>query len=532
MVFLWKHNLYLKNSFYIIVSEGETVLNKGDIITKELLEDIIDSMEGGVLTVDRNMRITTFNHAAEEISGFRREEVLNQECRQILKGDFCKNDCPVKKTIETGETFFGYEVMITNKEGKKIPVNITTSALRSRNNEVIGAVENFRDLTKHKGLWGKLREERNRAQQYLNIAGVIIIAINDKGLVILINKKGCDVLGYKEEEIVGKNWFDLCVPEKVREKRKETFRKVMAGEKEEVEDYENTVVTKSGEERIIAWHNSTLKDDKGGIIGTLSSGEDITKRKETEVELIRSEKLASLGQLAASVAHEVNNPLAGILVYTTLLLKKYQDKKLQTEETENQLLKMKKELERTSGIIRNLLDFSRQSDADMRPIELNKVVEAALLLVRHQISLENIGLELKLGRELPLVLAAFDQIQQVLVNIILNATQAMPEGGKLSIATSVAKSVKINESFKNTVRIDVTDTGVGIPKENMGKLFTPFFTTKEKGKGVGLGLPVVHGIIERHKGKIEVASELNRGTTFTIYLEAMDGKADDHPRRR
>jgi len=501
-------------------------------VTKEFLENILDSMEGGVLTVDKNMRITSFNHAAEEISGFKREEVLNKECRQVLKSDHCKGECPVKKAVETGETFFGYEVMITNKEGKKIPVNVTTSPLRSSHNEIIGAVEHFRDLTKHKGLWAKLRAERNRAQQYLNIAGAIIIAINEKGIVTLMNKKGCDVLGYKEEEITGKNWFDSCVPERVREKRKETFRKVMAGEEEEVEDYESTVLTKSGEERIIAWHNSTLRNERGSVIGTLSSGEDITKRKETEVELIRSEKLASLGQLAASVAHEVNNPLAGILVYTTLFLKKYQEKKLQTEETESQLLKMKKELERTSGIIRNLLDFSRQSDADMRPIEINKVVEAALLLVRHQISLENIKLELKLGREIPPVLAAFDQIQQVLINIILNATQAMPEGGKLTIATSVAKGVKINESLKNTVRIDVADTGVGIPKENLSKLFTPFFTTKEKGKGVGLGLPVVHGIIERHKGKIEVASEVNKGTTFTVYLEAMDGKEGGNTSRR
>ncbi len=501
-------------------------------LTKEFLENVLDSMEGGVLTVDKEMRITTFNQAAEEISGFKREEVLNRECDQVLKSDLCKEECLVKKAMTTGETFFGYEVVITNKEGKKIPVNITTSPLRSSKNEIIGAVEHFRNLTKHKGLWAKLLEERNRAQQYLNIAGAIIIAINEKGIVTLINKKGCDVLGYRGEEIIGKDWFDLCVPERVREKRRETFKKVMAGEEEEVEDYENTVLTKSGEERIIAWHNSTLTDEKGLIIGTLSSGEDITKRKETEVELIRSEKLASLGQLAASVAHEVNNPLAGIMVYTTLLLKKYQAKRLQTEDTENQLLKMKKELERTSGIIRNLLDFSRQSDADMRPIEINKVVQAALLLVRHQISLENITLELKLGKDLPLVHAGFDQIQQVLINIILNATQAMPEGGKLTIATSAARGVRINEAIKNTVRIDVADTGVGIPKENLSKLFTPFFTTKEKGRGVGLGLPVVHGIIERHKGKIEVASELNKGTTFTIYLEAMDGEKGGNPCRR
>jgi PAS domain S-box-containing protein len=500
-------------------------------ISKEFLEDILNSMEGGVLTVDRSMRITMFNHAAEEITGLKREEVLNKECGRVLGGDLCEGGCPAIKAMETGEPVYCYEVMITDKAGKKIPVNVSTSALRSSGNEIIGAVENFRDLTKHKGLWGKLREERNRAQQYLNIAGVIIIVIDETGVVTLINKKGCEVLGYREEEIIGRNWFDLCVPEKVREKRKDTFRKVMRGEEKEAENYENTIITKSGEEKIVAWHNTTLLDQKGHITGTLSSGEDITKRKETEVELIRAEKLASLGQLAASVAHEVNNPLAGILVYTTLLLKKYQDKKLQTPETEGQLLKMKKELERTSGIIRNLLDFSRQSDADMRPIEINKVVEAALLLVRHQINLENIRLELSLGKNLPPVLAGFDQIQQVLINVILNAIQAMPEGGRLSLATSVAKNTRINESLKDTVRIDVTDTGVGIPKENLGKLFTPFFTTKERGKGVGLGLPVVHGIIERHKGKIEVASEVGKGTTFTIYLEAMDGKEADHPRR-
>ncbi len=483
-------------------------------------------MEGGVLTIDKNARITSFNQSAEEITGFKREEVLNKECRHILRSDLCIETCPLKEILEKGKTIFNYEIMITNKAGSKIPVNITTSPLRSSNNEIIGVVENFRDLTKHKGLWGKLRQERNRAQQYLNIAGVIIVAINNKGIVSLINKKGCDVLGYTEEEIMGQNWYDLCVPEKDREERKDTFTKVMAGEIDEAEDYENTILTKSGEERIMAWHNTTLTDEKGDIVGTLSSGEDITKRKQTEEELIRSEKLASLGQLAASVAHEVNNPLAGIMVYIKLLLKKHNEESIQAESTENQLLKMEKELERTSRIIRNLLDFARQSEPAIRPVELNKVVEAALLLVGHQISLENIKLEKKLDKHLPLVLADFDKIQQVLINIIMNAIQAMPDGGHLTISTSVAEGIKIGESFKDTVRIDISDTGVGISRENLSKLFTPFFTTKEKGKGVGLGLPVVHGIIEQHKGKIEVNSQPNVGTTFSIYLGIMDEKKD------
>jgi two-component system NtrC family sensor kinase len=228
--------------------------------------------------------------------------------------------------------------------------------------------------------------------------------------------------------------------------------------------------------------------------------------------------------LAASVAHEVNNPLAGIMVYIKLMLKKYRDNKLQTGATEEQLLKIQKELERTTRIIRNLLDFARQSEPTMAPVDVNKAVEAALLLAGNQISLENINLVKTLNPQLPPVLADFDKIQQVLINIILNATQAMPDGGNLSISTSVVEGIRINDEIKKTIRIVIKDTGIGIPPENLKKLFTPFFTTKAKGKGVGLGLSVVHGIIEKHKGKIEVDSQPNVGTTFRIYLEVMDGK--------
>lgn len=494
-------------------------MTKDDKLTKEFLQNILQSIEGGILTVDKNSKITFFNQSAEEITGFKQEEVLGKDCCDILKSDFCEEFCPLEEVLETGKSVFNYEVSITGRTGKTIPVNVTTSPLFSNDNEAIGAIENFRDLTKHKGLWGKLREERNKAQLYLNIAGVIIIAINKQGEISLINKKGCDVLGYQEKEIIGKNWYDLCVPENVREERKELFKEVMAGEREEAEDYENIILTKSGEERIIAWHNTTLIDENGQIFGTLSSGEDITKRKQAEEELIQSEKLVSLGQLAASVVHEVNNPLAGIMVYVKLFQKKYRENKLQDESTEQQLLKMEKELDRTTRIIRNLLTFARQSESSMRPIDINKAIDAALLLVENQINLENIGLDKNLDPDLPQVLADFDKIQQVLINIILNAIQAMPDGGHLTIKTSSVKGIVVEGTKKDTVRIDITDTGIGIPKENLKKLFTPFFTTKEKGKGVGLGLSVVHGIIGKHHGKIEVESELDTGTTFSIYLE-------------
>jgi len=321
---------------------------------------------------------------------------------------------------------------------------------------------------------------------------------------------------------MGENWYELCVPERDRKSRMTSFLKLMADQTGMVEDYENTILTKSGEERIIAWHNTLLTDEKGRTIGTLSSGKDITMRKQTEAELIRAEKLASLGQLAASVAHEVNNPLAGIMVYIKLLLKKYRANQIQSEPTEEQLLRMEKELDRTTRIIRNLLDFARQSKSTMRPVDINTAIEAALQLVGHQINLENIHLEKNLDKELPLVLADFDQIQQVLINMILNAIQAMPDGGTLALKTSSTIGIKVNRLYKDNVRIDITDTGIGISEENLRQLFTPFFTTKEKGKGVGLGLSVVHGIIGRHKGRIEVESTPNSGTTFSIYLETID----------
>ncbi len=161
-------------------------------------------MEGGVLTIDKNSRITTFNRAAEEITGFKKEEVLNKECCHILKSDICEDTCPLKEIFKTEKPAFNYEIMITSKAGNKIPVNITTSPLWSSNNEIIGAVENFRDLTKHKGLWARLHQERNKAQQYLNIAGVIIVAINDKGVVTLINKKGAMCWVTKKKTLLAK----------------------------------------------------------------------------------------------------------------------------------------------------------------------------------------------------------------------------------------------------------------------------------------------------------------------------------------
>jgi len=229
----------------------------------------------------------------------------------------------------------------------------------------------------------------------------------------------------------------------------------------------------------------------------------------TQEDLIQAEKLTSLGQMAASIAHEVNNPLAGILVYTQLLTKKIAGDTIAKEVALDYLSKMSSELTRSTRLIRNLLDFARQSPPTLRLVDINDVINRALDLAAHSAELQNIQVIKELDPSLPNLMADFDQFQQVCTNLILNAIQAIPERGRLTLRTSASD---------DWLKVEVEDTGYGISQENMRKLFTPFFTTKKKGKGVGLGLAVAYGIIQRHQGRIEVQSKEGEGTTFTIYL--------------
>ena len=229
-------------------------------------------------------------------------------------------------------------------------------------------------------------------------------------------------------------------------------------------------------------------------------------------QLVQVAKLGAIGELAASVAHELNNPLAGVLVYTKLLSKKIEAETFKKDEALAKLAEIESAINYCSDIIRGLLDFARQSPPLIGPITVSRVIDKVISLAGHQIKMKKIELVREESPSLPLVMGDFNQILQVLVNIAVNAVQAMAEGGRLTISTRADKGGWIKISFR--------DTGCGISPENMEKIFTPFFTTKEDVKGVGLGLSVSHGIIERHGGRIEVQSEEGKGSLFTVCLPA------------
>ena len=227
--------------------------------------------------------------------------------------------------------------------------------------------------------------------------------------------------------------------------------------------------------------------------------------RETQQQLIQSEKLASIGQLAAGVAHEINNPIGIMLGFAQVLAKKIPP----DDPMAKPLKAIEREGLRCKRIVQNLLDFARRSQPSLRPVNVNDILEASCALIEHQVTLQNVELIKGYDPNLPLVMADDNQLQQVFMNMILNAYQAMPNGGTLRITT---------RSVGQEVQIIFSDTGVGIPPENLNRIFDPFFTTKEVGRGTGLGLSVSYGIIQQHGGSIEVESQVGVGTTFIVKL--------------
>jgi two-component system NtrC family sensor kinase len=274
--------------------------------------------------------------------------------------------------------------------------------------------------------------------------------------------------------------------------------------------------------------NHTIPSRSEDELGQLAKSFNImTQRlKEIQYQLLQSEKLASIGKLSATIAHEINNPLNGILTYTKLIERKIAGGTLKKDEIpkfRSYLAIMERETERCGTIVRNLLDFARQREPSLKAdVDITEVLEEALSLLANQIALQEITLQ-KRYDQLPPIMADPTQLRQVFLNIILNACEAMHDGGILTVTTA------FSNKRKKAVRVEIADTGVGIDDKDLPKIFDPFFTSKEK--GTGLGLSVVYGIINSHHGTIQVKSTVGEGTTVIIKLpvEVTATEETSHP---
>jgi len=413
------------------------------------------------------------------------------------------------------------EFRLRHKDGSYRWIFAKGEAVRDEHGAPVRVLGCHLDVTDRKAAERAVREERDRAQRYLDIAGVMLVALDRDGVVTMINRKGREILGYPEEEIVGKKWFDHFLTPEVRRSVLRVHEALLEDAGDRGEYHENTVLTRSGEERLIAWHNVTLRNDAGQVTGHLSSGEDITEQRSMESRLRQAQKLESIGTLAGGVAHEINNPVMGIMNYAQLIV----DKLGPDSDVAEFATEIGKETERVAAIVKNLLGFARQEKQAQSPARMCDVVESTLSLVRTVLRHDQITLNVDVPEDLPKLKCRSQQIQQVIMNLVTNARDALNEkypghddNARISITART-----IEKDGRKWIRTTVADTGPGIRDEVRERMFDPFYTTKPREKGTGLGLSISHGIVKDHGGEMSVESEAGEWTRFHVDLPVDNG---------
>jgi len=470
------------------MEEDRDQLFKAIEITKEALS---------ITSPDAVMIYT--NNAMDELFGYKKGELIGKHA-SILNADPTL-EAATKQMVDAIEENGYWEGEIHNKrkDGTEFFGYAMISAVKDEDGKILHFISTQHDITERKTMEDKLRESEERFRNlYESIQDPVGVFVGREGHLTDYNKAFKKLSGYTDEELKDKTFLDFLHPDDqamVLERYRTKYP-----EEELPLVYEIRAVNKKGEIIPLEISVSTYKK-KGRVIGIEVIHRDITERKRLQEKLLKSEKLAAIGQLAAAVGHEIRNPLGVINNSSYFLNRKLKD--IADEKVMKHLKIIERKINSANLIVSDLLDFARKKTPTLKETDLNDVVMSVLSSI--PIS-ENIKATTKLG-EIPPMLLDPEQIRRVFINIILNAVQVMPEGGKLTIQTS---------KYDNSVKITFEDTGVGIPEENLPKLFTPLFSTKAK--GVGLGLTICKQIVEDHGGNITVKSKVGKGSTFTVKL--------------
>ncbi len=358
-----------------------------------------------------------------------------------------------------------------------------------------------------------LEEEVTSKEHYISTltenSADAIIGLDAEGMIASWNKGAVLIFGFQPNEVDGQP-FSFLLPQEKRLIGDDEVILERVRNEGVVRNFELDCATKSGQRIIVSLTASTLKDEQGTPIGTALIMRDVTQLKQYEQELRQTEKLSFIGQISAGIAHEIGTPLNIILGNAEYLMI---DVKL-GERNYDELKMIVGETNRIAKLIQQLLDFARPQKMRAREVDLNTEVKNVLQLLNSQLDKSSIELSLDLRENLPSVFGDSAQLQEVFVNLIVNAIHSMETGGQLTITTDM------KEGKEETIEVTIADTGCGIPEENLQKIFNPFFTTKEVGKGTGLGLAIAQRIVQDHKGTISVNSTVNKGTVFNLNFPA------------
>ena len=623
--------------------------------TRARLAAIVDSSDDAIFSMGMDGTILSWNPGAERLYGYTASEAIGRSRDLLLPAGIMADVESVVDKATRGQSGEPFETQRVRKDGTILDISLMISPMTDPSGRVTSMSTIARDITNRKKgeterqrLNDEIRAERDRAQRYLDTAGVILLALDLEGRITLINRKGCELLGWTERELLGRDFLETCVPARSRVLLRAKFESLVNGDLSVVDA---AVLTKSGEERLVEWRNTLVRDDAGQVTGTFSSGADIsertmavaalqtaeermrfaleaagvgiwdmnfetgvlgwseilerqyglkpgtfggtfeafvavvhpddraalldvmrdanhsgadftvqnralwpdgtvrwlngagrillgehgqpvrgvgistdvTERRALESQYQQARKMEAIGQLAGGVAHDFNNLLTIILGNCELLL----DDADPDRQRQADLKEVQKAGISAAALTRQLLAFSRKEIIEPTLLDLNVVVGDMRAMLRRLIR-EDVEVVLALRTELAPIKADRGQVEQIVLNLSVNARDAMPNGGTLTIEIA---NVELDEHYAKRhlavtpglyVALTVRDTGAGMTPEVQARLFEPFFTTKEVGKGTGLGLATVHGIVARSGGSIDVASEPGKGTAFKVYFPRAD----------
>ncbi len=533
------------------------------------LKKILSLLPAAVYTCDTDGRITFFNKHMVELWG--RPPKTDSEAEKFcdaLKFIGPEGSClavsetPAAKALGTGEPVRSAEAVIERPDGSRIPISINIDPLWSPAGDRIGAINVLQDLTEIK----KAEESRLRLAAIVEFSDDAIISKDLSGIIMTWNQGAERLFGYSAEEIIGEPVMKL-IPADRYDEEPEILDRIRHGK--HITHYETVRRRKNGSLVEISLTVSPIKDSTGRIIGASKIARDITDRKEAERalrtakdELVRAneslekrvqertaalefaqaarlrhmeeqkkleeqlrqaQKMESIGTLAGGIAHDFNNILNIIKGYTSELPRN-------SKESADAVKIIDETIDRGASLVKRLLTVARKTETRLISTDGNKVVGDLGNLLQQTLP-KTIDVSMQLDSTLPLMMADPSQISQALLNLCVNARDAMPGGGKLVLRTTAVNRSQVRGQFPEAdnfdyIRIDVADTGTGIDAGVRNRMFEPFYTTKPHGEGTGLGLPIVYGIVKSHHGFIDVTTEAGAGTTFSLYFPIVEPEAE------
>ncbi|MEO8201512.1 MAG: PAS domain S-box protein [Gemmatimonadota bacterium] len=485
------------------------------------LAAIVESSDDAIVSKDLKGTILSWNRAAEHIFGYTSEEMIGKSVYLLVPPDIHHEERYVLDQITRGERVAHYETRRLHKSGRIVPIALTVSPVRNAAGVIVGAASIKRDIS----------ERRATAEMAARLAAIIqssddaIISKTIGGKVLTWNPSAERMYGYSAQEMIGQSIFTV-VPADLREDERRILEQVAGGS--HLTHYETRRVRKDGQEIIISLTISPMRDAGGLVVGASSIKRDITAQKRTEETLRQTAKMEAIGRLAGGLAHDYNNQLHALQGLTSFIAS---DPGL-TPSSRGDLAEIKKTHERMASLTTQLLAFARQQVLNPETLDVNATVEDTKPLLQRLIG-SSVQIHLGLAEEGCWVKVDRAQLVQVLMNLVINARDAMPRGGTINVETRIVDIPPdtLDQRQRVTppgkfVELRVTDTGEGIPPDILNRIFDPFFTTKAVGRGTGLGLATVEGIVSQSGGIIDVESQVGSGTSFRVLLSCVHPLAE------